>query len=231
MAAVIAFISQKGGVGKSTLARALAAVCAQAGLEVVLADLDPRQQTLIQWQKARTAQRVSPRLSVQPFDDAAEAVIERADACDLVILDTPGGVNDDTLAAARTVHLIVQPTGLSLDDLHPTVLLFHELVAAGIPKSRLVAALCRVLDDEEEETAARAYLKEAGYEVLEGSIPESLAYRVAHNRGRSLTETNEQAFNERADALIEALLTKVAAITSAADETEEPIPMPKGGAA
>jgi chromosome partitioning protein len=34
MAAVIAFISQKGGVGKSTLARALAAVCAQAGLEV-----------------------------------------------------------------------------------------------------------------------------------------------------------------------------------------------------
>ncbi len=230
MAAVIAFISQKGGVGKSTLARALAAVCAQAGLEVMLADLDPRQQTLIQWQKARTAQRVSPRLSVEPFDDAAEAV-ERADACDLLILDTPGGVNDDTLSVARTAHLIVQPTGPSLDDLHPTVLLFHELVVAGIPKSRLVAALCRVLNDEEEEAAARAYLKEAGYEVLEGSIPESLTYRVAHNRGRSLTETNEQAFNDRADALIEALLTKVAAITSAADETDEPTRMPKGGAA
>ena len=107
---------------------------------------------------------------------------------------------------------------------------FHELVDAGIPKSNLVAALCRVLDDE-EEAAARAYLEEAGYEVLAGSIPESLAYRVAHNRGRSLTETDEQAFNDRADALIEALLTKVAAITSAADETEEPTPMPKGGAA
>ena len=230
MAAVIAFISQKGGVGKSTLARALAAVCAQAGLEVVLADLDPRQQTLIQWQKARAAQQVSPRLSVEPFDDAAEAV-ERAQACDLLILDTPGGVNDDTLAVARMAHLIVQPTGPSLDDLHPTVLLFHELVAAGIPKSNLVAAFCRVLDDEEEEAAARAYLKEAGYEVLEGSVPESLTYRVAHNRGRSLTETNEQAFNERADALIEALLTKVAAITSVADEAEEPTRMPKGGAA
>ena len=230
MAAVIAFISQKGGVGKSTLARALAAVCAQAGLEVVLADLDPRQQTLVQWQKARTAQRVSPRLSVEPFDDAAEAV-ERADACDLLILDTPGGVNDDTLSVARVAHLIVQPTGPGLDDLHPAVLLFHELVAVGIPKSNLVAALCRVLNDEEEEAAARAYLEEAGYEVLEGSIPESLAYRLAHNRGRSLTETNEQAFNERADALIEALLTKVAAITSVADEAEEPTRMPKGGAA
>jgi len=168
--------------------------------------------------------------TVEPFDDAAEAV-ERADACDLLILDTPGGVNDDTLAVARVAHLIVQPTGPSLDDLHPTVLLFHELVAVGIPKSNLVAALCRVLNDEEEEAAARAYLEEAGYEVLEGSIPESLAYRLAHNRGRSLTETNEQAFNERADALIEALLTKVAAITSIADEAEEPTRMPKGGAA
>ena len=63
MAAVIAFISQKGGVGKSTLARALAAVCAQAGLDVVLADLDPRQQTLVQWQKARSGSRRVFRLS------------------------------------------------------------------------------------------------------------------------------------------------------------------------
>jgi chromosome partitioning protein len=223
---VIAFVSQKGGTGKSTLARALAAVCAQAGLEVVLADLDPRQQTLVQWQKARTAQRVSPRLSVEPFDDVAEAV-ERAGACDLLILDMPGGVNDDTLAVARTAHLIVQPTGPTRDDLHPTVLLFHELAGVGVPKEHLVAALCRVLDDE-EEAAARAYLEEAGYEVLSGFIPENRAYRTAHNRGRSLTETDEQEFNDRADALIEALLTKVAAIISA---VEKPTDLAVGGAA
>jgi chromosome partitioning protein len=226
MPAVIAFVSQKGGVGKSTLARALAAVCSQAGLEVVLADLDPRQQTLVQWQKARTAQRVSPRLSVEPFDDVAEAV-ERAEACDLLILDMPGGVNDDTLSVARAAHLIVQPTGPTRDDLHPTVLLFHKLAGVGVPKARLVAALCRVLDDE-EEAAARAYPEEAGYEVLAGFIPESRAYRTAHNRGRSLTETDEQEFNDRADALIEALLTKVAAIISAVDKPTE---IPVGGAA
>ena len=67
--------------------------------------------------------------------------------------------------------------------------------------------------------------------MLEGSIPESLTYRVAHNRGRSLTETGEQEFNDRADALIEALLTKVAAITPVADEAEESTRMLKGGAA
>ena len=228
MPAVIAFVSQKGGVGKSTLARALAAVCAHAGLEVVLADLDPLQQTLVHWQQTRTAQKVSPRLSVEAFDDAAEAS-DRAADCDLLIFDTPGGVNEETLAVARMAHLIVQPTGPTLDDLHPTVLLFHELMAAGISKARLVAALCRVLDGE-EEAAGRAYLEEAGYEVLAGSIPESRAYRSAHNLGRSLTETAEQGCNERADALIEALLTKVAAITPAADETEQPTALPKGGA-
>jgi chromosome partitioning protein len=225
MPAVIAFISQKGGVGKSTLARALAAVCAQARLKVVLADLDPRQQTLVHWQHARTKHRISPRPSVEAFSDAAEAV-EQAEDCDLLILDTPGGVNDDTLAVARMAHLIVQPTGPTLDDLHPTVLLFHELVEAGIHPSRLVAALCRVLDDE-EDAVVRAFLEEAGYEVLEGSIPESITYRVAHNRGRSLTETDERAFNERADRLIEALLRKVAAIFSAA-EIEEQSGIPKG---
>ncbi len=229
MPAVIAFVSQKGGVGKSTLARALAAVCAHAGLEVILADLDPRQQTLMHWQQARTQNRVSPRLSVEAFDDAAEAAA-RAGSYDLLILDTPGGVNDDTLSVARMAHLIVQPTGPSLDDLHPAVLLFHELAALGIPKSRLVAALCRVLD-EDEEIAARDYVEEAGYEVLEGSIPESITYRMAHNRGRSLTETNEQSFNERADTLIEALLTKVAAMMPATDDVEEATVKRTGGAA
>ena len=134
----------------------------------MLADLDPQQQTLVHWQQARTARHVSPRLSVEAFNDAAEAA-ERAESCHVLILDMPGGVNDETLPVARMADLIVQPTGPTLDDMHPTVLLFHELVAAGIPKARLVGrprrALCRVLDDE-EEAVARAYLEEAGYEVL-----------------------------------------------------------------
>jgi chromosome partitioning protein len=210
MPAVIAFVSQKGGVGKSTLARALAARVALAERDVVLADLDLRQQTLVPWQQARTAQGVSPRLSVEAFNNAAEAA-ERAETCDLLIFDTPGEVNNDTLAVARMAHLVVQPTWPTLDYLHPTVLLFHELVDAGIPKSRLVAALCLVLG-EDEEAAARAYVNVAGYEVLKGSIPESITYHVAHNRGRSIIETDEQAFNDRANDLIKALLEKVAAV-------------------
>lgn len=210
MPIVVAFVSQKGGVGKSTLARALASVAAHGGLKVMVAELDRQQQTLLQWQKARKENRASPKIMVAAFDRAEDAVAAAARA-DLLILDTPGQVNRDTLDVARHAHLIVQPTGASADDLHPTVPTFHELAAAGVPKSRVVAALCRLLSEEEEE-AARAYLAEAGYEALPGSIPESVSYRLAQNRGRSLTETAERSLNKRADALMEALLTKIAGL-------------------
>ena len=42
---IIAFISQKGGVGKSTLARALAVEASKQKLQVLLADCDPQQAT------------------------------------------------------------------------------------------------------------------------------------------------------------------------------------------
>jgi chromosome partitioning protein len=217
MPAIVGFVSQKGGVGKSTLARALAAVAAHAGLKVTLADLDPQQQTVVQWQKARKENKVSPKIAVNAFGDVTDA-IAASSGSDLLILDTAGGVNSGTLNMAQRAHLIVQPTGPSLDDLYPTVLIFHELAGAGIEKSRLVTALCRVLTDD-EEAEARAYLARAGYEVLPGSIPESAAYRVAQNHGRSLTEVREKALTHRADALIEDLLVKVATILASNEAT------------
>jgi chromosome partitioning protein len=75
-----------------------------------------------------------------------------------------------------------------------------------------------LLDDE--ESAARSYLQEAGYEVLPGSIPESASYRIAHNKGHSLTETAERSLNERADALMEALLNKIALLMDPASERD-----------
>ena len=218
MPIVVAFISQKGGVGKSTLARALAAVAAHGGLKVLLADLDPRQRTVLQWQQARKENKVSPRITVAGFENVIDALAASSKS-ELVILDTPGRIDASTLAIATRAHLVVQPTGPSVDDLHPTVLVFHELTRAGIPKSRLIAALCRVLLDE-EEVAARSYLEEAGYAVLPGSIPESANYRIAHNKGRSLTETAERSLNERADALMESLLSKIAALMETASERD-----------
>jgi chromosome partitioning protein len=206
MPVVVSFLSQKGGVGKSTLARGLAAVAAHI-MRVRLADLDPQQASVVEWERTRERNEVEPPCQVVAYESAAEAIARSGDV-ELLVIDAPARTSRATLDLAQHSHLVVQPTGASADDLRPAVLLFHELVKGGVPRERLAAAICRVLNHT-EEAAARAYMQAAGYEVLDGSIIEHTAYRQAQNRGRSITETAIAKLNARADALMEALLAKV----------------------
>jgi len=208
--AIVAFVSQKGGVGKSTLARTLALVAVSAGLVARLADLGVQQRTLLLWGNTRKGNGHLPAVAVEAFSDAGEALVT-ARSGELMILDTPGQVKDATLHLVRRAHLVVQPTGPSLDDLRPAVLVFHALANLGIPRERLAFALCRTMAKGEED-AARAHLEEAGFAVLPGAIPERVAYRTALNCGLALTETDEGALNKRADSLLRAVLAKLAPV-------------------
>ena len=207
MPVVVAFVSQKGGVGKSTLARALAAVAAEGGVKVLVADLDEQQSTILHWERLRRDKAVAPAFPVKGFATIEEACVA-ADEFDLLIVDTSGRASRATLEIARQSHLIVQPTGPGLDDLRPGVLLFHELVEAGVPRSRLTFALCRTAT-KDEDTAARTYLGKAEYRALPGSVPDRAAYRAAHNTGRTITETDDSALNARAEELLAALLDQL----------------------
>ena len=217
---IVGFVSQKGGTGKSTLARALGAVVAAAGLKVKIADLDPQQGTVLEWERIREENSTSPVITVEAFDTAAEAIASAEDD-ELLIIDAPAGANRGTLEIAQAATLVVQPSGAGVDDLRPSVLLFHELVQAGIPKDRLVVALCRMLSEAEEDMA-RAYLTKAGYHVLPGCIPERTAYREAHNRGQAVTETKHKALNARVDELMEGLYARVASQLEARRKVRKP---------
>ena len=61
MTTIIAFVSQKGGVGKSTLSRALAREAAHNGLKVKIADLDTQQGTSIDWHRTRLQAGIAGR--------------------------------------------------------------------------------------------------------------------------------------------------------------------------
>ena len=208
MASIIAVVSQKGGVAKSTLARALAREAAANGLKVKLADLDTQQGTSTNWHRRRLDNGVQPVFSVEGFKTAAQALKAAADGFDVLVLDGPARASAATLEIARQAAVVIQPTGASVDDLHPAVPVFHELAKAGIPKSRLVFALCRTGTDA-EEGEARAYLTEAGYQVLPGSIPERPAYRQAQNLGLAITETRFQQLNRRADELLQSVVDHI----------------------
>lgn len=209
MLVIVAFVSQKGGVGKSMLARALAAVAAQTKIKVKIADLDPQQQTVARWEERREENDAGPPLAVEAVATANEALHAAGPQDQLLIIDAPARANKGTLEIARHVDLLVQPSGPGIDDLDPAIVLFHELVRAGVPRERLVMALCRVSSRGEEE-AARSYVQKAGYAVLPGSIPELAAYREAHNRGQAVSEMKHKAPNARTNALMDGLLATIA---------------------
>jgi chromosome partitioning protein len=207
MATVIALVSQKGGVGKSTIARALAREAIAGSLSTKIADLDTQQGTSVDWVRKRLDAGIEPAVAAESFATAASA-LRQASQYDLLIIDGPARASRAMLEIAQAADLVVQPTGPSDDDLRPAVREFHALREAGIASGKLVFALNHI-QTPAEEIDARAYLAEAGYAVLAGSLPERPAYRRAMNTGHSLTETNYASLNATADAFIQALIDRV----------------------
>jgi chromosome partitioning protein len=208
MTTIVAFVSQKGGVGKSTLARALAREAAASGLAVKIADLDVQQGTAVDWHRQRLGGGFEPVVAVEAFRTAEQALAV-ANGYDLLVIDGPARTSKATLEIARAADLVVQPTGASVDDLRPAVREFHALQQAGIPTGKLAFALVRI-GTEAEEAEARGYIAEAGYTTLPGCLPERPAYRQAQNQGYAITETRFQKLNERATALIQSLVDRIA---------------------
>src|SRR5437879_5741793 len=111
MLLTIGFVSQKGGVGKSTLARALAAVAAATKIRVKIADLDTRQETVARWEERRVADHSGPSVPVVTVATAVEAIQAFGARDQLLIIDAPAGTNTGTLDIGRHADLVVQPSG------------------------------------------------------------------------------------------------------------------------
>jgi chromosome partitioning protein len=211
MAVLLALISQKGGVSKSTLARLIAREYANAGWNVKIADLDVSQGTSFHWQGRRLQAAINPVIPVERFG-SVEHALAAAREVDLMILDAPPNSNAGTLRIAKAADAVILPTGLSLDDMQPSVLLAHELVKKGVSKAKIAFAFCRVGDSHLELNQAQIYVTDAGYRVLTGSIPEKIAYRRASDEGLALTETRFPSLNQRADKLAQSIVDFVASL-------------------
>jgi chromosome partitioning protein len=212
--AVIAFASQKGGVGKSTLCRALAVEAIRAGLKTVVSDLDAAQGTVHEWAKDRAKLGLEPPVTVRLCRTAAEA-LDGAGDVDLLLVDGPAKADVETLALARVADLIVQPCGGGLDDLRPAIRTFNGLIDRGVPRDRLLMALVRV-GSEAEASNARDYLEVAGYACASGWLPERLTYRTLHNAGQSITEAKILGLRLAAEVMVQSIIDTAQAAQEAA---------------
>ena len=214
MTTIIGIVSQKGGVGKSTMARLIAREYAAAGWNVKIADLDIQQGTSFSWQGRRLRNGIEPVVRVERFATVNQA-LRIAGQHDLLVLDGPPHATEGTARIARASDLVILPTGLALDDLEPSVLLAHELTTQGIDAGKIVVAFCRVGDSKAELREAQRYVAHAGYALLDEHLVEKVGYRRAGDEGRAATETRYPGLNEKADRLAQAIIDRIDTMSNA----------------
>ncbi|EER20867.1 MULTISPECIES: ParA family protein [spotted fever group] len=207
MSIIVAFISQKGGVGKSTLSRALARELSYNKFSVKIADLDVQQGTCIEWNRIRLHNDIKPYIPVEFFKTAKQA-LEESKNYDVLIIDGPARTSVATLEIAKMANLVIQPSGASVDDLLPAIKEFHGLIKNTIPKSRLAIALNRIGTPAEAAEAIH-YIQDAGYNVFHNYLHDKPSYRKAQNLGFSITETKYKALNEKADSIIQDIIDRI----------------------
>ena len=217
MTYIIGMISQKGGAGKSTLARLFARELAQDEFTVKIADLDTQQSTCTEWAIDRSESGIQPEIEVQPFENLRTALAE-ADRFDAYILDGRPHSSRQTLEIAQAAHLIVIPTGQTKDDLRPAVKLAHSLVDSGIESTRIAFVLVKTTRSAAEIRAAKEYLEQTEYTLLDGFLPVSTAYGIAHDAGKTVAETSYQSLNDKAARLAQAIIDRLAAVTTTKED-------------
>lgn len=201
---ILSLISQKGGVGKSALARLLAVEFAKAGWSVKIADLDPAQGTSTKWKARRDQLGIEPDVAVEKFR-SVERALKETDSFDLLILDGPAHAEKGGLTMARASDLVLLPTGYSLDDLEPQLETAYELEDADIPSDRILFVFCRAKGSEAEDRAAREYMKKARVNVLLPVFPELASIRQAHAEGRAGSEVAFPKVQDKVVAVAQAI--------------------------
>src|SRR3954454_9395724 len=209
----IALISQKGGVGKTTIALHLATAFAATGKRTLLVDLDP-QTSAAEWKDARLAEQ--PYVMAVPSSRLAKTLEKaRENEADVVILDTAPHSEGTALEAARSADLILVPCQPSIMDLRamrktadllnyskkPTYALLNEVSSQG------------TVADE----AGRAITAQFGFAVC----PVRIGQRVAFNRCL-LTGQTAQEFDPSGKAAreVDALLKWVRTIVSKGESAQ-----------
>lgn len=181
---VVAIISQKGGVGKTTIAVHLAVAAVQAGYTVALVDLDP-QATAAQWSDWRGGE--NPAVVAAPHARLTPTLNEAsASGVDLVIIDSPPAADSAAVAAAKAADLVIIPTRASAFDLHAIKTTAELVKVANKPGYALLNAVPPRASALIEEVATVIY--SLGLSLVPLCLVERAAFRHAVLNGQTASE-------------------------------------------
>jgi chromosome partitioning protein len=185
---VVAFASDKGGMGKSTTALNLACAASEDRMEVAVLDLDP-QASVGRWARLRKKAGHPPRPLAEtcvPIDIEDRLAELRGAGADLVLLDTAGRDNNAITTAITAADLILipcHPTDLELSTLGPTLARLR-----ADQKKHYVLLINWSAGAVRRRADAAVAIERAGGRVAPVVYTHRADYRLALEQGQGVTE-------------------------------------------
>ncbi len=180
---VLAVLSQKGGVGKTTLATCLAVAAEADGKRTAIIDLDP-QATASFWKDVR--QSSAPAVdSIQAVRLGATLKALTAAGADLAIIDGAAIARDITTEAVRHADLVLVPTRAAVFD---TMSMTHTLAVVHEHHKPFSVVLTFVPPQGQETVDAVKAIEELGARVCPVTIGNRKAFFRSQSAGLSVQE-------------------------------------------
>ena len=204
----ILFASQKGGVGKSVLARSLSVALTERGRKVLLADFDSTQGTCLRWQAQRKARNLTPSIDVVGYDNPKK-LLKAAKRFQDVVIDSPGRLDAQTVELAGMADAVLLPSSYSLDDITPTLRVIETLRKQGAPEDLTAIVFCRTGGSRVQEDQARSILAMNAIPALEAVFPQKDGFSPLYATGRVGREAPNRHLKEAAQQIDRAMINFV----------------------
>jgi chromosome partitioning protein len=204
---LVSFVGQKGGVGKSSLARLLSVDAARTGRKVLLADFDLEQLTCLEWNAVRLRRNVEPEIDVRPYK-SLKKLRKTEETFDLIVADTRGLADELTKDVAEESNIVFLPTGTSGDDLRPTLALARRLAKHGAD-GKLMFILSKTGRSERQVATALRQIEDQGYPILTTNWALRDGLQSEFDQGGVGLESRNHYLREIAEQMGKALMDRV----------------------